>query len=44
MRDAHSARTVLAKSVDLRANTDLAWQRGTDFPVREMIDRGHGNR
>lgn len=44
VRDVTSGRTVLAKSVDLRGNTDASWQRGIDFLVRDMVDKGQGNR
>ncbi|HXF45456.1 MAG TPA: DUF3280 domain-containing protein [Burkholderiaceae bacterium] len=44
VRDAASGRTVLAKSVDLRGNTDVSWQRGIDYLVRDMVEKGQGNR
>jgi hypothetical protein len=44
IRDASTGRAVLAKSVDLRGNTDQSWQRGVDFLVRDMVEKGQGNR
>jgi hypothetical protein len=44
IRDAKSGKAVLTKSVDLRSNTDLSWQRGIDYLVRDMVERGQGNR
>jgi hypothetical protein len=44
IRDAHTGAAVLRKSVDLRGNTDLSWQRGIDFMVRDMVENGQGNR
>jgi hypothetical protein len=44
IRDASTGRAVLAKSVDRRGNTDQSWQRGVDFLVRDMVEKGQGNR
>lgn len=44
VRDVESGRTLLNKSVDLRGNTDLSWRRGIDFLVRDMVERGQGDR
>jgi hypothetical protein len=44
VRDAGTGKAVLVKSVDLRGNTDLSWQRGIDFLVRDMVEKGQGNR
>ena len=44
IRDANTGRAVLAKSVDMRGNTDQSWQRGVDFLVRDMVEKGQGNR
>ena len=44
IRDANTGAAVLTKSVDLRGNTDLSWQRGIDYLVRDMVERGQGNR
>lgn len=44
VRDAKTGQAVLVKSVDVRGNTDLSWQRGIDFLVRDMVERGEGNR
>lgn len=35
---------VLQKSVDLRGNTDESWRRGIDYLVRDMREKGQGNR
>jgi hypothetical protein len=44
IRDARSGTAVLTKSADMRGNTDLSWQRGVDYLVRDMVERGQGNR
>lgn len=44
VRDAKTGQVVLAKSVDLRGNTDQSWQRGIDFMVRDMVEKKQGNR
>jgi hypothetical protein len=44
IRDANTGRAVLTKSVDVRGNTDQSWQRGIDFLVRDMVEKGQGNR
>jgi hypothetical protein len=42
--DVAADRLVLQKSVDLRGNTDESWRRGIDFLVRDMREKGQGNR
>ena len=44
VRDAETGKVVLAKSVDLRGNTDKSWQRGIDFMVRDMVENEQGHR
>ena len=44
IRDVATGKVVLAKSVDLRGNTDVTWQRGIDFLVRDIKDKQQGNR
>lgn len=44
VRDARTGQSVLKKSVDMRGNTDQSWQRGVDFLVRDMVEKGQGNR
>jgi hypothetical protein len=44
IRDARTGEAVLTKSVDVRGNTDQSWQRGIDFMVRDMLEKGQGNR
>jgi hypothetical protein len=44
IRDAKTGQSVLKKSVDVRGNTDQSWQRGIDFMVRDMVEKGQGNR
>ena len=44
VRDAETGKVVLAKSVDLRGNTDKSWQRGIDFMVRDIVENEQGNR
>lgn len=43
VRDVKTGAAVLTKSVDLRGNTDVSWQRGIDYLVRDMVERGQGN-
>lgn len=42
--DVGSGATVLGKSVDLRGNTDESWNRGILHLVRDMAEKGQGNR
>ena len=42
--DAETGQVVLAKSVDLRGNNDLSWQRAIDFMVRDMVEKNQRNR
>lgn len=44
IRDARTGEAVLVRSVDVRGNTDQSWQRGIDFLVRDMVEKGQGNR
>lgn len=44
VRDANTGDVVLARSVDLRGNTDLSWQRGIDFMVRAVVENDQGHR
>lgn len=44
VRDAKTGQVVLARSVDLRGNTDQSWQRGIDFMVRGIVENKQGNR
>jgi hypothetical protein len=44
IRDVGTGAAVLRKSVDVRGNTDQSWQRGIDFMVRDMLEKGQGNR
>jgi len=44
IRDVATGNVVLGKSVDLRGNTDVSWQRGIDFMVRDMREKRQGNR
>ena len=44
VRDAETGKVVLAKSVDLRGNTDKSWQRGIDLMVRDMVENEQGHR
>jgi Protein of unknown function (DUF2380) len=43
VRDAETGKVVLAKSVDLRGNTDQSWQRGIDFMVRDIVENEQGH-
>jgi hypothetical protein len=42
--DVQTEAVVLAKSVDLRGNTDESWLRGINHLVRDMREKGQGNR
>jgi len=44
IRDVATGNAVLVKSVDLRGNTDVSWQRGIDFMVRDIREKQQGNR
>jgi hypothetical protein len=44
VRDAANGNSVLSKSVDLRGNTDLSWQRGIDYLVRDIVEKRQSNR
>ena len=44
VRDAETGQVVLARSVDLRGNTDQSWQRGIDFMLRGIVENKQGNR
>jgi hypothetical protein len=39
-----AGKSVLGKSVDLRGNTDVSWQRGIDYLVRDIVEKRQGNR
>lgn len=43
IRDVESGRSVLNKSVDMRGNNDLSWQRAVDYMVRDMVERNQRN-
>ena len=43
IRDVATGEAVLNKSVDLRGNTEQSWQRGVDFMIRGMLERGQRN-
>jgi hypothetical protein len=44
IEDAASGAVLLNKSVDLRGNTDETWRRGISYMVRDMVEKGQGNR
>jgi len=44
IEDAVTGDVVVAKSVDLRGNTDESWRRGAAALVRSMVEKGQGNR
>jgi hypothetical protein len=44
VRDVRTGEIVLRKSVDLRGNTDQSWRRAVDFLIRDMVEKGQGNR
>jgi hypothetical protein len=44
INDVASGQPVLNKSVDIRGNTDLSWERGIRYMVRSMEEKGQGNR
>jgi len=44
VREVSTGKAVLAKSVDLRGNTDESWRRGIDYLVRDMLEKRQGNR
>ena len=44
IEDAATGAVLLNKSVDLRGNTDETWRRGVSSLVRNMVEKGQGNR
>jgi hypothetical protein len=44
IKDVKSGQAVLRKSVDIRGNTDQSWSRGISYLVRDMVEKGQGNR
>jgi hypothetical protein len=44
INDVATGEPVLNKSVDIRGNTDLSWERGIRYMVRSMEEKGQGNR
>jgi hypothetical protein len=44
VKDVHTGRTVLQKSVDIRGNTDQTWARGIAFMVASMREQNQRNR
>jgi hypothetical protein len=44
VRDAKTGQVVLGRTVWMRGNTDLSWQRGIDFMVRDIVEKKEGNR
>lgn len=44
IEDVATGETVLVKSVDMRGNTDESWRRSVSYLVRQMVDKGQGNR
>lgn len=44
IEDVATGETILVKSVDMRGNTDESWRRSVSYLVRQMVDKGQGNR
>jgi hypothetical protein len=44
IEDVASGDVLLAKSVDLRGNTDDSWRRGIAYLVRDMVEKHQGSR
>lgn len=44
IQDTRTGEVVLVKSVDMRGNTDESWRRSVTYLVRQIVDRGQGNR
>ncbi|EHR71885.1 Protein of unknown function (DUF2380) [Burkholderiales bacterium JOSHI_001] len=43
LRDTASDRVLLNKSVDMRGNNDLSWQRATNFMLRDWVEKRAAN-
>lgn len=44
IKDTESGNTVVRKSVDIRGNTDISWQRGIAFIIRDMLEKRQGGK
>ncbi len=44
IKDVSTGEVKLKKSVDIRGNTDIAWQRGITYMVRDMVEKKQGGR
>jgi hypothetical protein len=44
IEDTTTGAVVLVTSVDMRGNTDESWRRSVPYLVRQMVDKGQGNR
>ncbi|MBC7945634.1 MAG: DUF3280 domain-containing protein [Burkholderiales bacterium] len=44
VKDVSTGEVTLKKSVDIRGNTDQAWQRGISYMIRDMVDKKQGGR
>jgi hypothetical protein len=44
IQDARTGEVVLLKSVDMRGNTDESWRRSVTYLVRQIVEKGQGNR
>ena len=44
IEDTTTGAEILVTSVDMRGNTDESWRRSVSYLVRQMVDKGQGNR
>lgn len=44
VKNVATGEVTLKKSVDIRGNTDIAWKRGIDYLIRDMVDKKQGGR
>jgi hypothetical protein len=44
IEDTATGAEILVTSVDMRGNTDESWRRSVSYLVRQMVDKGQGNR
>lgn len=44
IEDVSTGAVILVTSVDMRGNTDESWRRSVSYLVRQMVEKGQGNR
>ena len=44
IEDTATGAVIFVTSVDMRGNTDESWRRSVSYLVRQMVEKGQGNR